>query len=107
MSIQAFTLIAVAFSLVCLLLLALSDPKRARVSRRAQVMVLSAETRKALTILSILPTLVFVPFGLYAPLLLWLGSVLVSGWLLALLLPLFAEVEKSMGTSRRFSKIQK
>lgn len=83
MSIQAFTLIAVAFSLVCLLLLALSDPKRARVSRRAQVIVLSAETRKALAILSTLPCVVFVAFGLYATLMLWLGSVLVTGWLLA------------------------
>ena len=92
MSMQAFTLIAVAFSLVCLLLLALSDPKRARVSRRAQALVLSAEKRKALTILSILPSLVFFAFGLYAPLLLWLGSVLVAGWLLALLLPSFRKL---------------
>lgn len=83
MSIQAFTLIAVAFSLACLLLLALSDPKRGRVSRRAQALVLSANHRKGLMILSTLPSLVFVAFGLYAPLLLWLGSVLVTGWLLA------------------------
>lgn len=107
MSIQAFTLIAVAFSLACLVLLALYDPKRARVSQGAQALVLSANHRKGLAILSTLPCVVFVAFGLYAPLLLWLGSVLVTGWLLALLLPLFGKVVVSMDSSRGVNKIQK
>lgn len=75
---------ATGLSLVGLVLLALSDPKRARLNRRSQW--LGRGARRTVSALVCLPGLILLAQGFYAAVLLWLGALLLGGWGLAWLL---------------------
>lgn len=81
--IGGLTLLSSLYSLSLLVALLLSDPKRCRVLRRPRL-ALSSPTRRALGLLLCLPLPVFIAYGLYAPLLLWMGVVMTGGWSLTL-----------------------
>lgn len=81
------TLVAVwatGFSLVGLVLLALSDPKRTRLRRRPQW--LGRGARRTVLALVCLPGMILLAKGFYAAVLLWVGALLLCGWGLAWLL---------------------
>lgn len=78
--------LATAFSLIGLILLALSDPKRARLNRRPQW--LGRGARRTVLALICLPGMILLAKSFYASVLLWLGALLIGGWGLAWLLAL-------------------
>ena len=77
--------IAVLFSMICLLALIKSDGKRYR--REGRRFDLPRTVRALLVCAGLLPSLVLTALGYYSSLLVWLGSVTVIGWVLALLPP--------------------
>lgn len=86
MSVNAWAWPALVSSLALLWVLAFADPKRLRLARMPQR--LSQGQRRWLSVFTLVPGAALVFAGLWPAFLLWLGAVLVGGWLLALL---FAE----------------
>lgn len=77
--------IAVLFSMICLLALLKSDGKRYR--REGRRFDLPRTARALLVCAGLLPGMVLTALGYYSSLLVWLGSITVIGWALALLPP--------------------
>ena len=77
--------IAVLFSMICLLALIKSDGKRYR--REGRRFDLPRTARTLLVCAGLLPGLVLTALGYYSSLLVWLGSITLIGWVLALLPP--------------------
>lgn len=76
---------AVLFSMICLLALIKSDGKRYR--REGRRLDLPRTIRALLVCAGLLPSVVLTALGYYSSLLVWLGSITVMGWVLALLPP--------------------
>ena len=76
---------AVLFSMTCLLALIKSDGKRYR--REGRRLGLPRTIRVLLVCAGLLPGVVLTALGYYSSLLVWLGSITVMGWILALLPP--------------------
>lgn len=77
--------LAIAFSTLLQALLTKSDAKRHR--REGRVWAISQDTRKVLAWAALLPAPVLLYAGLVSALLIWLGAITISGWLLVLLPP--------------------
>lgn len=76
-------LIGLAFSLLPLLWLALGDPKRLR-SRRLRRRPAGRAKRRVLAGLSLIPGVALAIASQWPAILIWLGGLTVSGWLLVL-----------------------
>ena len=85
MSAELASAIAVLFSMICLLALIKSDGKRYR--REGRRFGLPQTARALLVCAGLLPGVVLTVLGYYSSLLVWLGSITVMGWILALLPP--------------------
>lgn len=87
MSPTCLILVAIIYSGLLVFLLGLADPKRARVNRRQPALALPRSVRSAVWVLVLLPAVLFLASSQFASLVLWLGGVVVLGWLAAVLLP--------------------
>lgn len=87
MILTGLVLLAVIYSGLLVFLLGLADPKRARVNRRQPALVLPRPVRRAVWVLVLLPAGLFLASSQLAYFVLWLGGVVVLGWLTAALLP--------------------
>ena len=85
MTAELASAIAVLFSMICLLALIKSDGKRYR--REGERFYLPRTARVLLLCAGLLPGVVLTALGYYSSLLVWLGSITVIGWVLALLPP--------------------
>jgi protein-S-isoprenylcysteine O-methyltransferase Ste14 len=83
MTTYAWAVIAIAVSLLPLIVLALRDPKRLRSRRSAQRGALANE-RRTLSIVVLVPGVVLGVLGEWPAFLIWLGSASAAGWLLVL-----------------------
>lgn len=79
-------LFALAASLAPLLLLALRDPKRLRISGGDRETSLTTRARQALALLSLVPGAMLVLLRDWPGLLVWAGALPALGWLLVLTL---------------------
>ena len=82
---QLYAALALAVSLLPLIALAVRDPKRLR-SRRSARRGASVVERRTLACAGLAPGVVLAVVGQWPAVLIWLGSVAVAGWLLALAL---------------------
>lgn len=88
MTTNIVAVLAAAVSLLMVLLLGLSDPKRSRLIRRGhadQVSALPAIplARRIAACFLFVPGVGLMASGMWSAFLIWLGAVLVGGWLLA------------------------
>ena len=83
-----FSLIPAFISVLCIASIANSDPKRLRNLRglARERVEHTPQTRRRLTVIAMLPGALLILFAQWSALLLWLGIVLTSGWLISLLL---------------------
>jgi|HigsolmetaAR205D_1030408.scaffolds.fasta_scaffold29932_2 hypothetical protein len=89
-------IVAIAFSLAGLVLLALHDPKRLRsIGAQRTSPLSSSSVRRALAVLVVAPGLVLAVLGAWHPFLIWLGAVCVLGWLVSLVLATLTTAERS------------
>ena len=87
MSPTSLTLGAIIYSGLLVFLLSLADPKQARVNRRQPALAVPWPVRRVIWLLVLLPAALFITSSQFASLVLWLGGVVVLGWLTAVLLP--------------------
>lgn len=87
MSVTAIAVtLALIASLVPLLLIAQRDPKRLRSIPPAGMQPMGVRPRQALTALTLLPGAVLIASSQWPALLIWLGGLIASGWILVQLL---------------------